>query len=429
MDFDGGKRVFNRLGPNQQTDNRNQKVCFHWRAGNCNRFPCPFLHRELSAPANGTASSKRPYGFATDDQRSTMARRGGGGFNTWGRGGGGRGGNVLNNNVVKKDKICNFWVQGSCSYGEKCRYLHSWCTGGCFAMLTQLEGHQKVVSGIALPVGSDKLYTGSRDETVRVWDCQSGQCAGVIKVGGEVGCMLSEGPWMFVGLPNLVKAWNVQTSAELSLNGPVGQVYSLVVGNDLLFAGTQDGSILAWKYNAASNCFEPAASLQGHTSAVVTLVVGANRLYSGSMDKSIRVWNLENLQCLQTLTDHRDVVMSVLCWDQFLLSCSLDKTIKVWAATESGNLEVTYTHNEDHGLLNLCGMHDLESKPVLLCSGNDNTVRAYDLPSFAERGKIYAKQEIRSIHGGPNIFFTGDGTGEVRVWQWLADQSATTTPA
>ncbi|KAI7737292.1 hypothetical protein M8C21_020724 [Ambrosia artemisiifolia] len=438
MDFNGrGKRVFNRLGPNQQqTDNRNQKVCFHWRAGNCNRFPCPFLHRELSAPPpdnNGTTSSKRPYGFATDDDpRSVTVVRRAGFNNTWGRGGGGgRGGNVVNNinNVVKKDKLCNFWVQGSCSYGDKCRYLHSWCTGTCFAMLTHLEGHQKVVSGIALPVGSDKLYTGSRDETVRVWDCQSGQCAGVIKVGGEVGCMLSEGPWMFVGLPNLVKAWNVQTSAELSLNGPVGQVYSLAAGNELLFAGTQDGSILAWKYNAATNCFEPAASLQGHTSAVVTLVVGANRLYSGSMDKSIRVWNLENLQCLQTLTDHSNVVMSVLCWDQFLLSCSLDKTIKVWAATESGNLEVTYTHNEDHGLLNLCGMHDLESKPVLLCSCNDNTVRAYDLPSFAERGKIYAKQEIRSIHGGPNIFFTGDGTGEVRVWQWLADQSATTTPA
>ncbi|CAI9295706.1 unnamed protein product [Lactuca saligna] len=435
MDFDGGKRVFNRLGPSQQhNDTRNQKVCYHWRAGNCNRFPCPFLHRELSAPANGTASSKRPHGFSTDDQRSTTARRGGGsnfnGPNTWGRGGG-RGGNVINNNnssskgaVFKKtEKICNFWVQGSCGYGDKCRYLHSWSSANCFAMLTQLEGHQKVVSGIALPAGSDKLYTGSKDETVRVWDCQSGQCAGVINLGGEVGCMLSEGPWMFVGLPNLVKAWNVQTSAELSLNGPVGQVYSLVVGSDLLFAGVQDGSILAWRYNVATNCFEPAASLQGHTSAVVTLVVGANRLYSGSMDKSIRVWNLENLQCLQTLTDHTSVVMSVLCWDQFLLSCSLDKTIKVWAATDSGNLEVTYTNTEEHGLLTLCGMHDLESKPVLLCACNDNTVRAYDLPSFAERGKIFAKQEIRSIHGGPNIFFTGDGTGEVRVWQWLADQT------
>ncbi|XP_071732672.1 zinc finger CCCH domain-containing protein 48-like isoform X1 [Rutidosis leptorrhynchoides] len=431
MDYDGGKRVFNRLGPAQhQNDNRNQKVCYHWRAGNCNRFPCPFLHRELSAPVNGTASSKRPYGsgFAMDDERSTGARRGG--SNTWGRGGG-RGGinnefSKINNNknINKKDKLCNFWVKGNCSFGDKCRYIHSWSTG-CFGMLTHLEGHQKIVSGIALPAGSDKLYTGSKDETVRVWDCQSGQCAGVINVGGEVGCMLSEGPWMFIGLPNLVKAWNVQTNAELSLSGPVGQVYSLVAGSDLLFAGIQDGNILAWKYNTVTNCFEPAASFQGHTAAVVTLVVGANRLYSGSMDSSIRVWNLENLQCLQTLTDHTSVVMSVLCWDQFLLSCSLDKTIKVWAATDSGNLEVTYTHTEEHGLLVLCGMHDLESKPVLLCSCNDNSVHAYDLPSFTERGKIFAKEEIRSIHGGPNIFFTGDGTGEVRVWQWLADQSAT----
>lgn len=33
----------------------------------------------------------------------------------------------------------------------------------------------QVVTGITLPPGSDKLYSGSQDETVRVWDCQSGQ--------------------------------------------------------------------------------------------------------------------------------------------------------------------------------------------------------------------------------------------------------------
>lgn len=37
--------------------------------------------------------------------------------------------------------------------------------------------NEQVVSGIAMPSGSDKLYTGSTDETVRVWDCQSGQVA------------------------------------------------------------------------------------------------------------------------------------------------------------------------------------------------------------------------------------------------------------
>jgi WD40 repeat protein len=303
--------------------------------------------------------------------------------------------------------------------------LHCWSKGESFALLTQLDGHEKLVSGIALPSGSDKLYTGSKDETLRVWDCASGQCTGVLKLGGEIGCVLSEGPWLLVGMPNLVKAWNIETNADQSLSGPVGQVYSLVVGTDLLFAGTQDGSILAWRYNAATNCFEPSASLTGHTLAVVTLYVGANRLYSGSMDKTIKVWSLDNLQCIQTLTDHSSVVMSLICWDQFLLSCSLDNTVKIWAAIEGGNLEVTYTHKEEHGVLALCGVHDAEAKPVLLCACNDNTLRLYDLPSFTERGKIFAKQEIRAIQIGPGgIFFTGDGTGQVKVWKWCTEPTA-----
>lgn len=49
-----------------------------------------------------------------------------------------------------------------------------------------------------------------------------------------------------------------------------------------------------------------------------------------------------------TLTGHTNAPMSLLCWDQYLLSCSLDQTIKVWIATEGGNLEVAYTHYEDH---------------------------------------------------------------------------------
>lgn len=31
------------------------------------------------------------------------------------------------------------------------------------------------------------------------------QCMGVINLGGEVGCMISEGPWIFVGIPDVVK--------------------------------------------------------------------------------------------------------------------------------------------------------------------------------------------------------------------------------
>ncbi|KAL9240417.1 hypothetical protein vseg_014641 [Gypsophila vaccaria] len=441
MDIEGGsnRRVFNRLGTNNNNQNQNQnqnnqqnrsysnqKVCNYWRQGRCNRNPCQFLHREVPLPStssNGVVS-KRSYniGAGVGGNEGGFSTRKNPNFNnTWGR-------NTTNNGVSQKklEKVCNYWVEGKCSYGERCKYLHTWNVGDSFSLLTTLEGHKQVVTGIAWPLGKGNLYTGSKDGDVRIWDCATGQCANVIPLGGEIGCMISEGPWIFIGLPNMVKAWNIETVTEMSLSGPVGQVYALVVGNDLLFAGTQDGSILAWRFNPASNAFEPAASLMGHTRPVVTMFVGANRLYSGSMDNSIKVWNLETLQCIQTLTDHTSVVMSVLCWDQFLLSASLDQTVKVFAATQSGNLEVTFTHTEEHGLLTLCGMHDSEAKPIILCSCNDNSVRLYDLPSFAERGKIFSKQEIRAIQAGPGgLFFTGDGNGQVRVWNWSAEAKTT----
>lgn len=47
--------------------------------------------------------------------------------------------------------------------------------------------------------------------------------------------------------------------------------------------------------------------------------------------------------------------------------------------------------------------------------------------SFSERGKIFSKEAIRCIEIGPGgLFFTGDESGQVRVWKWLAE---TTTAA
>ncbi|KAE9621003.1 putative transcription factor C3H family [Lupinus albus] len=100
--------------------------------------------------------------------------------------GGGRGGEV----VKKGDKICNYWVQGNCSFGERCKFLHSWSLGDGFSLLTQLEGHKKVVSGIAFPSGSNQLYTGSTDETVRVWDCQSGQVVNRAAEAADIGIIV-----------------------------------------------------------------------------------------------------------------------------------------------------------------------------------------------------------------------------------------------
>ena len=37
----------------------------------------------------------------------------------------------------------------------------------------------------------------------------------------------------------ILQAWHIESSAEFSLDGPVGEVYSMVVANEMLFAGAQ----------------------------------------------------------------------------------------------------------------------------------------------------------------------------------------------
>ena len=82
MDADehGNKRVFQRLGASNDSG-KQQKVCYHWRAGRCNKFPCPYLPRELPAPppqqhqpfiSNGS-SSKRPNQGVHDDHNFSGA--------------------------------------------------------------------------------------------------------------------------------------------------------------------------------------------------------------------------------------------------------------------------------------------------------------------------------------------------------------------
>ncbi|CAI9753703.1 unnamed protein product [Fraxinus pennsylvanica] len=173
--------------------------------------------------------------------------------------------------------------------------IYSWFCESGFTILTKLEGHTKNITGIALPSGSEKLYSVSKDRTIRIWDCNSGQCASAVDLDGEVGCLISEGPWLFAGLPNAIK----------------------------------EGAILAWKWGVEANIPELAATMKGHNGAVCSLLVGDNtRLYSGSSNNTIWVWDLQMLQCMQTLHGHTGDVASVICWDRYLLSASADILLK-----------------------------------------------------------------------------------------------------
>ncbi|KAL5676531.1 hypothetical protein ACJX0J_012662, partial [Zea mays] len=113
-------------------------------------------------------------------------------------------------------------------------------------------------------------------------------CVDVIKMGGKVSCMITHGPWVLIGIPKFVEALNTKTGMKLRFQGPSSLVCSMAITNEMLFAGTGDGRIMAWRFPAKDSNTEPVLILSGHQRPVISLSILARRLYSGSLDKSIK---------------------------------------------------------------------------------------------------------------------------------------------
>ncbi|KAF9357068.1 hypothetical protein BGX34_009617 [Mortierella sp. NVP85] len=129
---------------------------------------------------------------------------------------------------------------------------------------------------------------------------------------------------------NTVKVWNVETGECLrTLAGHVLCVRALHFDEAKLITGSMDRTLKIWNYHTGQ-CIR---TLQGHTDGVVTLDFDSRVLASGSVDSTIKIWNFATGECT-TLTGHSDLVNKVQLYKKTMLfSASDDMTVKLWNIT------------------------------------------------------------------------------------------------
>lgn len=163
-------------------------------------------------------------------------------------------------------------------------------------------GHSDSINSIAITPNGKIIASGSEDNTIRLWDLNTGECLATLD-GHEAG---------------------VRTIAI----SPDGQ---------LLVSGSADKTIKLWQLPSMKNepiCPDPIYSLTGHSDDVKCLAISQDGqiLVSGSQDKTIKLWNLDTGELKTTLVEHwREVNHLVISPDgRNLISCSGDETIQVW---------------------------------------------------------------------------------------------------
>ena len=134
-------------------------------------------------------------------------------------------------------------------------------------------------------------------------------------------------------LDDTIRMWDAETGAHLrTLKGHRSSVYSVAFSPDgsLLASGSVDNTIRLWDAETGAHL----RTLQGHTDFVnsVAFSPDGSLLASGSDDETIRLWDAETGARLRTLQGHTDWVFSVVFSPDgsLLASGSRDNTIRLW---------------------------------------------------------------------------------------------------
>ncbi|MBI4657388.1 MAG: TIR domain-containing protein [Verrucomicrobia bacterium] len=289
------------------------------------------------------------------------------------------------------------------------------------ACLRVLMGHSNAVWSVVFSPDGTRLASGSWDNSVRLWDTESGACLRVLT--GHSHGILSvafspDGSRLVSGAyDHSIRLWDAESGACLRvLTGHSDRISSVAFSPDgtRLVSGSWDNSVRIWDVVSGA-CLRV---LTGHSNGVRSAAFSPDgtRLASGSEDNSVLIWDVESGACLRVLTGSSSAVRSVVFLPDGtrLASGSLDNSVRIWDVQTGVCLRVLTGHS------NTVWSVAVSPDGTRLVSGSeDKSVRIWDAEIGACLRVLAGYSELfRSVAVSPDrtSLISASGDTSVRVW-------------
>ncbi|HUT90632.1 MAG TPA: hypothetical protein VMY37_14105 [Thermoguttaceae bacterium] len=289
------------------------------------------------------------------------------------------------------------------------------------AELHCLRAHEKGVRSVAHSPDGRHLVSGSLDQTLRVWDATNGAEVRCLRGHArDVTCVACspDGRQIASGsLDQTVRVWDAQSGAELRcFRGHASAVYAVAFSPDgaKVVSGSKDRTVRVWDVRSGAQL----SCLEGHAGDVTAVdwLGGGQTVVSGSKDQTVRVWDAEAGAELRCLRGHARDVTGVACSPdgRRIVSSSLDQTVRVWDAGTGAELRCLRGHVRDVTSV------DWSADGSLIASGSwDEAVRLWDAESTAEIRCLRGHDDwVRSVTYSPDGRQVASGSVDrtVRLW-------------
>ena len=287
--------------------------------------------------------------------------------------------------------------------------------------ISTLRGHLEPVQSVAFSPDGQHILTGSKDQTARLWDAETGyELCKYIGHTAEINSVAFSSGGKFIVTASddqTARVWNVADQREIfaplkHTNGITGVAFS---PDGLRIATTShDGTAKVW--NAQNG--QELLTFRGHMSSVTAVSFSPNgeRIVTGSKDRTARIWDAATAREILKITGNRGQVLSVdFSPDgRRVLTGSVDRFGRVWDAVSGELLLELPTHGPVGGL-------DFSPDGQRIITGSwDSTASIWDAVNGKKLLTIRADSKtVMSVAFSPDgkRIVTGGGGEIAQVWK------------
>jgi len=248
-----------------------------------------------------------------------------------------------------------------------------------------LRGHTKWICRIAWSPDGKLLATPSDDNTVRIWDLESGDCIGALDHTQNTkycAAWSPDGRQLAASSYGKIEVWNTETwsLSKLIINPSEASIYSVAWSPDgrRLAGCSYDNGLHIWDVDSAK-LLMTRSRLNPFVSAAWS--PEGDRIVSATYDSVLLILDPATLNPLVSLRGHASYARAAhwLPEENLLASGGNDSTVRIWETTTGQERHILEGHAQSVAALSSCPCGN-----VLASVSSDNTVRLWSRNSWSE---------------------------------------------
>ncbi|HEY9878838.1 MAG TPA: serine/threonine-protein kinase [Leptolyngbyaceae cyanobacterium] len=303
-------------------------------------------------------------------------------------------------------------------------------SGGASAKATgwqcvrEFTGHTSWVTTVAFNPKLPTLVSGSLDDTLKIWNLQTGQLLYTLEghARGVNDLVIGSGGQVLAscGDDDVVKIWNLSEGTLLHiLKGHMRDVTSVSIGvkGFLLASGSEDMTIKLWKLDKGTLL----KTLTGSAGMIrsVTLTSDEETLISGGLDNKVRVWHAQSGQQVRVFSGHLNTVNQVAISPDncMVASASKDRTVRLWSLGSGALIHTLNDHSQE-----VNGVAIAPDSRTVISGSSDSTVKVWNGQSGQLKHTLTGHTNSVlgvAIHPSGRLIASASADKTIKVWRWM----------